>query len=103
MGATSQNRATRVTGMGHEHDGVYLRIEEVTDTSETTRVTHGRHQPTVSGAEMCSALTADHAVIKVRYADGKVACIVSVAEWRTSTGLGDGRWTVLVPSAMPAV
>ncbi|GAA0556291.1 hypothetical protein GCM10010172_44010 [Paractinoplanes ferrugineus] len=43
----------------------------------------------------------DDSRVTVDYADGTRAAIISVGEWHTDTGLGNGHWTVLVPSAMP--
>jgi len=54
-----------------------------------------------TAATLIKLLDADSRIM-VQYSDGTQAAIVAVGEWHTDTGLGDGHWTVLVPSAISA-
>ncbi len=98
--ATSANRAARVTGLHRTGDTVALTIEPVTSLWTTTRKQNHLTQHEVNTATLLGHLD-DGSRVTVDYADGTRAAIVAVGEWHTDTGLGDGHWTVLVPSAMP--
>lgn len=98
--ATSANRAARVTGLRRTGDSVALLIEPVTSLWTTTRKLHHVTQDEVDTATLLGHLD-DDSLVTVNYADGTRAAIIAVGEWHTDTGLGDGHWTVLVPSAMP--
>ncbi|MFG1918231.1 hypothetical protein [Micromonospora sp. NPDC048898] len=98
--ATSAYRAARVTGLRRNGDTVVLTIEPVTSLEATTRKQHHLTQEVVDTASLLGYLD-DDSRVTVDYADGTRAAIITVGEWNTDTGLGDGHWTVLMPSAMP--
>ncbi len=98
--ATSANRAARVTGLRRTGDSVTLLIEPVTSLSTTTRKLEYVTQDKVDTATLLGHLD-DGSRITVDYADGTRAAIITIGDWHTDSGLGDGHWTVLVPSAMP--
>ncbi|MFC6021862.1 hypothetical protein ACFP2T_37585 [Plantactinospora solaniradicis] len=98
--ATSPHRAARVTSVAVNRQVVELHITEIGNTSSTTAMDPNGDAPIVPVMALQAALNADR-IAQVRYVSGEVATIVGVAEHRESTGLGNGHWTVLVPSAMP--
>jgi hypothetical protein len=97
--ATSNDAAARVTAVHHTGDTVRLDIETVTDLHTTTRKLHNHDQLVVGTATLLEELKPGERIV-VGYPHGDEAAIVSIGEWDTPIGLGDGRWTVLVPSAI---
>jgi hypothetical protein len=98
--ATSEAQAARVIGFEETTEAIYLLFDEVAPAGAVTQVKQGTEQPIIPVSAI-QGLAASGTPIMVRYPDGSAAHIVAVADWQTSIGLGDGRWTVLVPSAMP--
>jgi hypothetical protein len=97
--ATSKDAAARVTAVHRTGDTVRLDIETVTDLHTTTRKLHNHDQLVVGTATLLEELKPGERIV-VGYPHGDEAAIVSTGEWDTPIGLGDGRWTVLVPSAI---
>ncbi|MEV4544733.1 hypothetical protein [Micromonospora echinaurantiaca] len=96
---TSPSRSARVLGLKEVDDEVHLVTTEAGDTAEITRVVPGATQQTVTVAAL-RAVAKPGTVLRAIYGDGTTAVIVGLAEFATETGLGNGRWTVLVASAV---
>lgn len=98
--ATSNYRAARVSSVSINRDSVDLEVAAIGNTSSVTAADPSGRASVVSVTELQAAL-AGRQIASVRYPSGEVAIIVGVAHHRETTGLGNGRWTVLIPSAMP--
>ncbi|MFG1953915.1 hypothetical protein [Micromonospora sp. NPDC048830] len=101
MVGTSPYRTTRVVGFSRVGDALRLVVDKVTHAEESTRLIPDQRQSVVSVAELQKELR-DGDCIEIAFADGTSTRIVSIAEWLTSTGLGNGKWAILIPSALPA-
>jgi hypothetical protein len=95
----SEMKAALVIGLERGDDGVLLRIGDIGHTQQVTELRNGISQTTVATGTLHQVL-GEGSPVKVRYPNGRIAQVVSIAEWNTNIGLGDGRWNVLVPSAM---
>ncbi|MET8364126.1 hypothetical protein ABZU53_11210 [Micromonospora sp. NPDC005194] len=96
---TSPSRVARVVGISRSGGQTRLVTEEVTHASEATRVYHGQTQRVFTVADL-REMTESRDAIAVNYPDGTSSTILALAEWNSDIGLGDGRWTVLVPAAI---
>ncbi len=97
--ATSPHRAARVTGLERVGDDVVVTISDVQNAPSVTASQPGQHIKTVAVGDLLARLSSP-GTVQVRYNTGEMARVVSVAEWDTDVGLGDGHWAVLVPSAI---
>jgi hypothetical protein len=101
IAAVAYGVAARVVGLRRDADVVELEIDGITTVESASSVSRDdRPRKTVSVEQLRQLLPVD-GKIRVRYGTDVDSHIVSVHEWNTNIGLGNGRWTVLVPSAMP--